>query len=261
MIIVSANQNPLILSIETATRAGSIVVTRGETQLAARTGAASVSHSSHLLQHVESALEEAGAALHDVDFFAAAVGPGSFTGLRIGLATVKAFAATLGRQCVGVQTLHAVARGAGESDRTLALLPAGRGEVYAQLLAVSGDGDVRPLAAPANLSPRKLLEKFGKEPILKWAGEGASLHAEAIKEQAQAEGVSFVEGVPNDEPEKSLERRWVLATSSEILAADVAGLALLRIRAGEAVAPQQLQAVYVRPSDAELNEQWQERKH
>jgi tRNA threonylcarbamoyladenosine biosynthesis protein TsaB len=249
---VPANENPLILSIETATRAGGVAVTRGETLLAARTGVASVSHSADLLHHVENALEESNVALHDIDVFAVATGPGSFTGLRIGLATVKSFAATLARQCVGVPTLYAVAHNAGESSATLALLPAGRGEVFAQLLAVDRKGEVQPLNAPTHLSPHKLLERVKGEPRLKWAGEGAQIHADAIKAQALTEGIMFLDESQNGRHSEENERMWTLASTTVNLAVDVATLALLRVRAGEIVHPQQLRAIYVRPSDAEL---------
>lgn len=249
-----SSETLLILSIETATRAGSVAVTRGRALLAARTGDAAVSHSSHLLQYIGDALEEAGVALHDVDLFAAAIGPGSFTGLRIGLATVKAFAATLGRSCVGVPSLHAVAHAAGQSERTLALLPAGRGEVFAHLLSVDDDGEVHPLDAPTHLTPRKLFEKVRATRNLKWAGEGAQIHAEAIRAQALAEGITFVDESQNDQPERNTAQEWILAAPQLVLAADVAGLAHLRVRSRDTVSPQQLRAIYVRPSDAELNE-------
>jgi tRNA threonylcarbamoyladenosine biosynthesis protein TsaB len=250
---VLANKTPLILSIETATRAGSIAISRGETLLAAQTGDASASHSSHLLQHVRNALDEAGVTLDGIDIFAASIGPGSFTGLRIGLATVKSFAATLERSCVGVPTLHAIAHAAGESKRTLALLPAGRGEVFAQLLAVERNGDVHPLDSPVHIAPHKLLEKVKSEKRLVWAGEGAHVHAEVIKAQALAQGFLFREDTQPVHHEEGSEGGWTLAPAQEVLAAYVCKLALLRVRSGEVVSSEQLRAIYVRPSDAELN--------
>jgi tRNA threonylcarbamoyladenosine biosynthesis protein TsaB len=245
-------QTPLILSIETATRAGSVAVTRGETLLAAHAGDAAISHSAHLLQYVARVLEEAHAVLEEVEIFAAATGPGSFTGLRIGLATVKSFAATLMRSCVGVPTLYAVARAAGESERTLALLPAGRGEVFAQMLTVERNGDVQPLDAPTHLTPPRLLEKVRAEKRLKWAGEGAHLHAEAIRAQALASGIAF--GYEAEDEQRRGDRQWVLASTQGILATEVAGLAQLRAKVGEVETPEQLRAIYVRPSDAEFNQ-------
>jgi tRNA threonylcarbamoyladenosine biosynthesis protein TsaB len=254
---VSATEAPLILSIETATRAGSVALTRGARLLAARAGDATVSQSSHLLRYVSEALEATGVTLGEVELFAAAVGPGSFTGLRIGLATVKSFAATLGRSCVGVSSLHAVARGVGESERTLALLPAGRGEVFAQLLRVDGMGDVHALEEPAHVTPRRLLERFARVRPLRWTGEGALAHAEAISAQAISTGIPFSRDDEDVAGNQGAEG-WTLAASGRILAQDVAGLALLRARAAEVLDPADLRAVYVRPSDAELNERCRE---
>lgn len=252
---MSTKRTPLILSIETATRAGSVAVTRGERLLAARTGDATISHSSLLLSYVNDVLEEAGVRLDEIEIFAAATGPGSFTGLRIGLATVKAFAATLGRSCVGVPTLYAVAHAAGPSERTLALLPAGRGEVYAQLLTVKPDEDVVPLDAPTHLTPHKLLLKVKAETMLTWAGEGAHIHLEAIKALALAEGILSRDESQDGNSVPGNGLQWTLAPAQTVLATSVAELALLRIRSSSGIeTPEQLRAIYVRPSDAELNE-------
>jgi len=118
--------------------------------------------------------------LRSVDLFACASGPGSFTGLRIGLATVKALAATLGLPCVGIPTLHAIAHAAGPSSGTVGLLPAGRGEVFAQLLSVSLEGAVTELDIPAHLSPQKMLDKYGAIENLSWAGPAAEIHRDLI---------------------------------------------------------------------------------
>jgi tRNA threonylcarbamoyladenosine biosynthesis protein TsaB len=255
---VSATEAPLILSIETATRAGSVALTRGDQLLATRAGDANVSHSSHLLRYVSEALAEGGVTLREIELFAAAIGPGSFTGLRIGLATVKSFAATLNRSCVGVPSLHAVARAAGEADRTLATLPAGRGEVYAQLVKVDRSGDVHPLENPAHLTPQRLLEKVRTMRPLKWTGDGALAHEEAIRALALSEGIPFSRDDESGVAERDSAQGWTLTRPPEILAADVAWLALMRARAALVVSPDQLHAIYVRPSDAELNERCRE---
>jgi tRNA threonylcarbamoyladenosine biosynthesis protein TsaB len=253
LVFVLPNKTPLILSIETATRAGSIAISRGERLLSVLGGDSSISQSTRLLQQVREALDEAGVTLEEVDIFAASVGPGSFTGLRIGLATVKSFAATLGRLCVGVPTLYAVAHAAGESKRTLALLPAGRGEVFAQMLLVERSGNVHPLDAPIHITPWKLLEKVKSEANLLWAGEGAHLQKETIGAQALIEGILFRDDSLNVHNEPAVNGQWSLARSQEVLATDIGKLALLKFHADEAVPPESLQAIYVRPSDAELN--------
>jgi tRNA threonylcarbamoyladenosine biosynthesis protein TsaB len=248
---------PLILSLETATRAGSIALVRGEALLASRAGDAQISHSTNLLDNIKAVLGEAGQTLREIDIFAVAIGPGSFTGLRIGLATVKSFAATLVRPCIGIQTLHAIAYAAGESRCTIAMLPAGRGEVYAQRLAVTSTGTVQPLSAPTNKAPLSLLDSAVTVRQLTWAGEGALLFAEEIKARALSEGIAF-QMTDSQTLTSNNEGQWTLVNNSEALAVSVATLARVRVRAGDTTLPQDLHAIYVRPSDAELNQRCQE---
>ena len=252
---MQVNSRPLILSIETATRAGSLTITRGSELLASYVGDARTSHSTNLLEEIERMMKETRVALDDIDAFAVATGPGSFTGLRIGLATVKSFAATLNRPCVGIQTLHAVALGAGESEATIALLPAGRGEVFAQRFTVSGESFVQPFESPTHIRPGSLLDRLVSIRRLKWAGEGAQIYLEEIKARAQAEGIDFE--TAESKVEVGDEERWTLVNSTEALAASVARLALARAPFDDTHTPQNLRAIYVRPSDAEINERCQ----
>src|SRR5204863_4448137 len=114
-----------------------------------------ISHSNTLLADLDKLLAETKTKLPAIDLFAVAAGPGSFTGLRIGIATVKALAATLDRPCAAIPTLQAVALAGGPSDASVALLPAGRGEVFAQLFSVANDGTVTPLDEPLHIPPEK----------------------------------------------------------------------------------------------------------
>jgi tRNA threonylcarbamoyladenosine biosynthesis protein TsaB len=221
---------PLVLSVETATLAGSIALSRGEEILAAYSGDSGVSHSNTLLNDIDKLLGESQTDLSEIDLFAVAIGPGSFTGLRIGIATIKGLAATLGRSCAGVPTLHAVALSAGASDRSVALLPAGRGEVFAQLISVSKHGLVTELDKATHISPQRLLEKYGSFENVLWCGEGAIANR------------TLLETKPG----------WRIAPSAPNLATHVASLALTRFRENQIVHPDALQAIYVRPSDAEL---------
>lgn len=252
---MKVNSKPLILSIETATRAGSLALARGDEMLASYVGDAKVSHSTNLLEEIERMMYEAGVKLSDVDAFAVAAGPGSFTGLRIGLATTKSFAATLNRPCVGIQTLHAVALSAGESDATIALLPAGRGEVFAQRFAVTVDGVVHPFESTTHIRPDSLLDKIVSIRGLKWAGEGAQIYLEEIKARALVEGIDFE--TKGSKAILSGEDKWILVKDTEALAASVARLALTRAPFDDSYSPQNLRAIYVRPSDAEINERCQ----
>ena len=224
--------DPKILSVETATLSGSVALSRGAEILAALAGDSGVSHSNTLLYDIDKVLAEAQVELSEIDLFAVATGPGSFTGLRIGIATVKGLAATLDRPTAGVPTLQAVALAAGPSPRSVALLPAGRGEVFAQLFSVTKDGLVTELDKATHISPAKLVEKYGSLESVLWCGEGAIANR-ALLEDRTGQEVIVAPAVAN-------------------LATHVASLALMRFREDQLEHPNALQAIYVRPSDAEL---------
>lgn len=248
---------PIILSLETATLGGSVFLGRGSVQLAIRNGDSQVSQSAGLLRDINDSLEEAGLSLQEVDLFACASGPGSFTGLRIGIATLKAFAASLKRPCVGIPTLQAMAHAAGLAGATVAVLPAGRGEVFAQMFSVSEDGSVTELGAAAHLSPQRLVAKYAALRNVVWAGSGAHLQRDFLESYAQQQGIGFVE---RSHEVKVLPRlvggnTWNLAAKESNLAKHVAALALAAFQAGTIQSPNFLSAIYVRPSDAELKEQ------
>lgn len=228
-----SKHEPLILSVETATLSGSVALARGEKIVAAFGGDSGSSHSNTLLHDIDRLLHEAQVELSEIDLFAVASGPGSFTGLRIGIATVKGLAATLERPCVGVPTLQAVALSAGASDRSVALLPAGRGEVFAQLFSVTSEGLVTELDNATHISPQRLLEKYGSLESVLWCGEGAIANRALLETKSNCQ----------------------IAPRSPNLATHVASLALTRFRENQAVHPDALQAIYVRPSDAELKVQ------
>jgi tRNA threonylcarbamoyladenosine biosynthesis protein TsaB len=243
----------LTLSVETATERRSVAVLRGaqvlslcERELRDGGGAA-------VLADIDRALSEASVRVADVELFAAASGPGSFTGLRAGLATMKALAATLGRPVVGVPTLHALARAARPARSLCALLPAGRGEVFAQMLRVTNEGEVEELGPPEHVPPARLLERMPCAGGVKFAGGGAHKFGESLRERANTLGLKFRE--LKDAREEPLEDEWALAPAIESLAAEVGALALSRYAAGERMGADELRAIYVRPSDAELKEQ------
>ena len=228
----------LILAIETATRAGGVAVTRGEALLETISGDASISHSTNLLEMIDGALRKAGVLLADIELFAVASGPGSFTGLRIGLATAKAFAVHLRREVIGVSTLAAVAHASKLDGNIVGLLPAGRGEVFAQRFTLH-EGIVVPVDVPQHLSPRAVLDKYAAVEALQFAGDGVPMVQNSI-----IDGATSI----------------VFALESPILAPSIAVLGYREYREGKAVPPENLQAVYVRASDAEINERWQKQQ-
>src|SRR2546423_3064278 len=181
LTVESSNPEPLILAIETAPRAGSVAIARGEPLFSSREGDASISHSTNLIEMIDAVLHEAGAQLSDIDVFAVAIGPGSFTGLRIGLATVKAFAEVNQRPIVGISTLAAVAHASALEGDVVSLLPAGRGEVFAQMFSVAA-GEVEPIDEPAHLSPAETIARYGNTSGVQFSGEGAPKLSEYIRD-------------------------------------------------------------------------------
>ena len=239
---------PLILSIETATLGGGVCVSEGNGVLALKAGDPTLSHSNTLLRDINQCLLEANVAVQDVQLFAATSGPGSFTGLRIGLATIKGLAATLNRPCVGVPTLQVIAHTAGVSNASVSLLPAGRGEVFVQLF--SGAPDVKELDEAGHLPPALAIERYRTLPSLKWVGSGAVMHRDLIESAARERGLPFQVVDVNDTETRSYG--WLLVSPETNLAKHVAAIAWQRFQRDELDQAENLTAIYVRPSDAEL---------
>jgi tRNA threonylcarbamoyladenosine biosynthesis protein TsaB len=206
-----------------------------------------ISHSNTLLADIDQVLRKAAVKLDEVEFFAVATGPGSFTGLRIGLATVKALAETLTKPCLGIPTLAAIAHSAGASACTLALLPAGRGEVFAQSFSVSSKGAVKKLDEAVHLAPLRVLERYRDAENLLLTGEGVRVHQEQFKEWAKEHGRKL--------SDSTTPSGWQFLINETNLYSHVAALASERIDSNDLDQPNALQAIYVRPSDAELKPQ------
>ena len=142
----------MLLGFDTATAACSAALwARGEVAACRRIDAATGSHAEVLVPMLREVAAEAGTTLAAMHGFAVTVGPGSFTGIRIGLATARGLALALNRPLVGLSTLEVLAAGVPAQERggpILAALDAGRGRLYAQLF----DDALRPLSEPAALT-------------------------------------------------------------------------------------------------------------
>jgi tRNA threonylcarbamoyladenosine biosynthesis protein TsaB len=155
-------------------------------------------HATALLELVDEALAGAGLELAEVHRLGVGIGPGSFTGLRIGLATARGLAQALGRPLAPVSSLHVLAAGAsaeaGPARAVLAVIDAGRGEGFA--LAVAGD---RRLGEPAALGPEALAQavaRLAADPGQP-AGTPLAVGGGAVRFQAQLRAAGAA--VPADE--------------------------------------------------------------
>lgn len=248
------DDSPLILGLDTATTQRSVVVMQGSRVLAHSAGAEEPTHAAHLLTEIDATLRAAALKLDRIGLFAATTGPGSFTGLRAGLATFQAFAAVVRHAAVvGVPTLHAVAYAAGAGERVLASIPAGRGEVFAQLLSVTPEGEIIERDAARHVTPLRLLDDAVKLKVsLTWAGTGAFGLKDLIRAKGWEENIRVPEN-PGAAP-VTPETAWIIARPPENLSIYVARLALKAFREGRAPEAKDLRAIYVRASDAELKE-------
>ena len=172
---------PLLLAIETATRVCSVALARGAEVLRVHANSDARLHSERLLPMLDALLGEAGVKLAEIEAFAISIGPGSFTGLRIGLATVKAFALADGRPVAAVSTLAALCASAEDAQLAgpvAALLDARRGAYYAACVSRAGlaRADVLPDCV---LTPRELATKLphGARIVV---GEGAHEGADQL---------------------------------------------------------------------------------
>lgn len=146
-----------ILALDTALLACSAAFWVDGVVIAKRFAPMERGHAEQLLPMVETVRREAGQTYGDVDFLAVTVGPGTFTGVRIGLAAARGLALAAARPLVGVTTLAAVAEGARseirDAEPILAVLDARRGEVYAQAF----DSQGAPVTDPAAIATDEIL--------------------------------------------------------------------------------------------------------
>jgi tRNA threonylcarbamoyladenosine biosynthesis protein TsaB len=235
----------LVLSLDTTTKAGGMALADGDRLLEARTGDASLPHASRLPAGLIDLLTAHGHALGDVDLYAVAAGPGSFTGLRIGIATMQGLAFASGRPLVGVSALEALAvtaaisLGAG-SHAIAAWMDAQRGEVFAAAYRVRIDADgavsLTSLALPVAASADEIARRWRSEADLTGlvaSGDGALRYRSVV---AAHHGGLFSG----------------LLESAVAIAPAVALLAVRAFADGGSYLPHAIRPIYVRRPDAEL---------
>ena len=157
-----------VLAFDTATPATTVALADGETVLERRDdppAGARPRHTSRLLPMIAQLLEEAGCGWDQLDRVVVGVGPGTFTGLRIGVATARALAQARGLELVGVSTLESLALGS-DADAVCAVLDARRGEVFAAAWR-----ERRQVLAAAAFDPAALSEWLS--PAMLAIGDGA----------------------------------------------------------------------------------------
>jgi tRNA threonylcarbamoyladenosine biosynthesis protein TsaB len=179
--------NPVILAIDAAGSACSVAVGVGETVLCAERIATVHGQAEALLPMIDAAMREAAVRAAELDLVATTVGPGSFTGIRVGLAAAHGIALAIDRQLIGVTGFEAVSIGIAGPDRNcagflLVALESRREDLYVQLF----DGSCEPIEEPAAVMPATLGEAvngtIGAAPLL-IAGDAAQRAARIFSER------------------------------------------------------------------------------
>ena len=134
----------LILAFESSAKAASVALCRDGELLSEYTQCTALTHSRTLLPMAEDLLKNADTGLDRVELFAVAQGPGSFTGIRIGVSTVKGLSWATGKPCVGVSTLEAMAwHGLAAGGLVCPVMDARRSQVYNALFSIENGRPVR----------------------------------------------------------------------------------------------------------------------
>ncbi len=168
-----------LLSVDSTASACSVSLTEGGKVLGEFYCNTKLTHSQTLMVMAEQMMNCTGFSLQDVDGFAVSAGPGSFTGVRIGVSAVKGMAMALGKPCVGVSTLEAMARNLTHlTGIVCALMDARCGQVYTALFRV-GEGRLERLAEDSALPASEAARTAGScaeqgEPVY-LVGDGAEL--------------------------------------------------------------------------------------
>lgn len=171
-----------ILALDSSAVVASVALCEDETLLAEYTLNNGNTHSETLLPMVETLLSHFGIAVNDIDLFAVSTGPGSFTGVRIGTATVKGLAFDKNTPCVGVSTLEALAENAVALGGLICpVMNARRAQVYTALFRSDGRTLVRltPDSAMAITELDEMLSTYG-EPVC-FVGDGQKITRDALQ--------------------------------------------------------------------------------
>ena len=225
---VRADEDPMrVLALDTTTDVGGAVVGTDGLLEAAVLLRTPRTYSETLLPAVDSVLGQVGRSLEEIDLLAVTTGPGSFTGVRIGLALVKAIGQSRAIPGVGVSTLEALARSFAESPRPVAaMLDARREQVYVGLY---NEGAARLAAREQVVDPERWLGDLPPDLDPLFVGTGAAAYRSRIRASGRGE--------------------WLFGEQPPLLAAVIR---LAAERADQAGPVESIRANYLRPPDAEI---------
>lgn len=169
----------LILAFDTSSKTASVAVLRDDIILYDTIINIGLNHSEVLLPAIQQACIQTGIKIAEIDLFACTIGPGSFTGLRIGASTLKGFMLATEKPAVGVSSLAALALNAGKSSKIIySIMDAGRGQVYSACFKYKENGFLEQVVKEQVLNPSEIEYDYKQEVI--FVGDGAVKYADII---------------------------------------------------------------------------------
>ncbi len=216
------------LAIDTATNSGGVALSRNSEVMGVIMMKTPMKYSDRVILNIDFLLDQLGIGINQVDCFVTAHGPGSFTGLRIGLATVKGLAQSLDKPVIGISTLECLAYRFRYADSIISpLVDARRQQVYTGLYEIK-ENSVGYLRTETVGTPSDWLKTIS-EPCT-FVGDGAEMYFQTIK--------AFL-------PQHQVIR------SDNVILTELCELAYRRFIKGEIITAGDLKANYIRPSDVE----------
>jgi tRNA threonylcarbamoyladenosine biosynthesis protein TsaB len=169
----------LTLAFDTSSKTASVSILRDEAVLYDTIINKGLNHSEVLLPSIDEACRLTGIKLSEIDLFACTLGPGSFTGLRIGVSTLKGLMMSTGKPAAGVSSLAALALNVDEKGKIIgSMMDAGRGQVYLAYYRYGKDGILSQLEAERALDPQSISSACEEDVI--YVGDGAIKYADVI---------------------------------------------------------------------------------
>lgn len=221
----------LTLAFDTSSRTASVALLRDRDVLYNAILHKDRNHSEVLLPAIDEACRLSNVPVRNIDLFACTIGPGSFTGLRIGVSTLKGLMLATGKPAAGISSLAALALNVGETDAVIgSMMDAGRGQVYLAYYRYGEDGVLHPVGEPQARDPRSVEDPFS-EPVI-YVGDGVLRYAGLIG------------------PLSAQKNKMAPAEQQFISAAAVADLALEKYFRGDLLDPARCAPVYLRSADA-----------
>ncbi len=222
-----------ILAFDTSSKTASVAILQDDAVLYDCVIDTGRKHSEVLLPAIDEACRQTGVKISAIDLFACTLGPGSFTGLRIGLSTLSGMMMATQKPAAGISALEALAMNAGQTDKIIgAMMDAGRGQVYLAYYHRESDGRLRALGAQQAIAPQNIQLPDDQDVI--FTGDGAILYADVLCNLAPGKiGVAPAE-------------------CQHIRASFVGHLAKEKYRTGELLTPASCIPVYLRSADAAL---------